>query len=352
MAFSMVDDLFNILHPFLALFSCLGVICLIKNRKTCIVIVSIVLFGLLWRLFAYSSSSRYYTVFILFGSLLTGYGVLLLLRFSSNKVKWQSLYLLLLFLLLYTNTTDVFGSFNNKYLIDIREMVGSGFRDNPNSATLIHQKDITRITQHLHTNNEPFAIPSNSKINIHNFYLSKNLLGRNAYFIIPEKELYKDNKTSRDEFFHMVGSFIKNSKRNDHMLIYRHLSFVPNPDIDVTQFYKDAILKAYIPEYNAFIYLVDDKIVWLIGVEIETKTEIVYQIFTDKPALLPESRIKYGFDNLAFRAYKNDKEYVGSYRLFERAIPTRYPVTLVRVGFNTDGHLICRDFYLHANPGR
>lgn len=100
----------------------------------------------------------------------------------------------------------------------------------------------------------------------------------------------------------------------------------------------EGILKVYQPDFDVYIFQIDNKLLWFVGTDVDKTTEIIYQIHTTRPDLLPEERIKHGFDNRGFRPNPGSESgYFGKYRLFEREIPSEYPITDVYVGFNTSG---------------
>lgn len=102
-----------------------------------------------------------------------------------------------------------------------------------------------------------------------------------------------------------------------------------------------AVLKAWNEEYNTLVYQDGERLLWLIGKEIDKNTEVIYHIHTDEPEKLPERRVQYGFDNRGFRVgterAENELEGIDHYRVFQKEIPEEYNVTAVVVGFNTDG---------------
>ena len=100
------------------------------------------------------------------------------------------------------------------------------------------------------------------------------------------------------------------------------------------------------------VYQDGERLLWLIGKEIDKNTEVIYHIHTDEPEKLPEKRIQYGFDNRGFRVCaeqaENEFEGIEHYRVFEKEIPGNYHVTAIVVGFNTDGTITWTDsFRLH-----
>ena len=102
-----------------------------------------------------------------------------------------------------------------------------------------------------------------------------------------------------------------------------------------------AVLKAWNEEYDTLVYQDGNRLLWLIGTEIDKNTEVIYHIHTDEPEKLPEKRVQYGFDNRGFRAgaerADNEMTSIDLYRVFEKEIPEEYHVTAIVVGFNTDG---------------
>ena len=113
-----------------------------------------------------------------------------------------------------------------------------------------------------------------------------------------------------------------------------------------------AVLKAWNEEFDTLVYQDGERILWLIGTEIDKNTEVIYHIHTDEPAKLPARRVQYGFDNRGFRVETerrdNELERIGHYRVFEKEIPEEYHVTAIVVGFNTDGTITWIDsFRLH-----
>ena len=111
---------------------------------------------------------------------------------------------------------------------------------------------------------------------------------------------------------------------------------------------ESAVLKAWNEEYDTLVYQDGDRLLWLIGTEIDKKTEVIFLIQTNEKKL-PERRVQYGFDNRGFRVgterVENELEGIDHYRVFEKEIPDEYNVTAVVVGFNTDGTITWSDSF-------
>ena len=112
---------------------------------------------------------------------------------------------------------------------------------------------------------------------------------------------------------------------------------------------ESAVLKAWNEEYDTLVYQDGDRLLWLIGTDIDKNTEVIYHIHTDEPEKLPGKRVQYGFDNRGFRVGSeradNELEGIEHYRVFEKEIPKEYHVTAIVVGFNTDGAITWNDSF-------
>lgn len=107
---------------------------------------------------------------------------------------------------------------------------------------------------------------------------------------------------------------------------------------------ESAVLKAYSPEYQTYVYQDGMKLLWLIGWEgLDQNTVVFYHLHTNELEKLPENRKQYKFDNRGFRlGTEKEQESIGQYRAFEDIIPSDYNVTAVVVGFSTDGTITWR----------
>ena len=132
-----------------------------------------------------------------------------------------------------------------------------------------------------------------------------------------------------------------------------HVEYVPTapkPDTTVTdlEFLLDkGILKFYDADYDVYVYQVDDRLYWLIGVEFDAS--IIYHLYTEEKESLPEDRQQYGFDNRGFRigSEKDLTETMncGKYKVFSDIIPTDYYVTAIAVGMNKGPDIYWREYF-------
>lgn len=333
--------------------SCFGVFFLsIRWRKFSIAFLSILLFCLFWRGFSKHGTSRYYSIIILFGLFLSACASEHFIFVFKNKLVQKLVFLLLAFLLLLIHPLKDISAFRNLYILDLQNEVRTVLSEEPDNQLYIYFREFRRVGKDYLTFQEQIKIiPRTQDFSLQEIYHNDNLLSKTAYFIIsestdeqifPVRRYYPQNG---ELVYSKIEHHFSGYKRNKFISVYKYFPLNPSPEINIHDYYKDAVLKAYVEEYDAFIYQEHNKLIWLIGTEIEQKTEIVYHVYTNRPDLLPEERIPYEFDNLYFRAGgKNEVGKIGRYRVFEKDIPSEYPISFIRVGFNTDGVFISRDF--------
>ena len=120
---------------------------------------------------------------------------------------------------------------------------------------------------------------------------------------------------------------------------------VPKPVGVSDELLEGAVLKSYSSEFDTYVYEKESNLIWLIREDsIPPDTVIIYHVHTNEPALLPEKRVKYGFDNLWF--WMNDCDgQEGPYLYFKRVIPVGYNITFIRVGYGTMNGIIWTDYF-------
>ena len=335
--------------------SCLGIVFFLRrNLKACIAFILILLFCVFWRSFSFSKTSRYYSVLIFSGVFLSAYAVNCFIHLFRTICVQRIIVLLLTTILLCLHLGKTFSSYKNNYILDLQDRVDKILTDEHKSDIHIYEREFQRIGRNKAITNMHVKILPSSNYNAPtDLYIKNGSFSNNMYLIVSNEyssfiaskpfSLFEYKKKRYSEVEH----FVSNAGHTKYLSVYRHFPYVPTPDLDDNQIINHAVLKAFIPEYDAFIYQAQDKMIWLIGAPIDTKTEIIYHIYTDQPELLPSYRIQYKYDNWGFRVNsKNEREKNGKYRMFEKNIPTKYHITLIRTGFNTEGKIIWRDFYL------
>lgn len=124
----------------------------------------------------------------------------------------------------------------------------------------------------------------------------------------------------------------------------------PKPDTletDLGFVVEEGVLKEYNPDYDLYIYQLRDRLYWLIGESFDA--DIIYQIYTNEPYMLPNERQKYGFDNRGFKI-GSEKELTetmncGKYRVFSDIIPNQYHISAVMVGMSRGADVIWKDYF-------
>lgn len=100
-----------------------------------------------------------------------------------------------------------------------------------------------------------------------------------------------------------------------------------------------ATLKACSEEWDCYVYQSKGELIWLIGPSVASDAELICQVQTNEPELLPSYSVESGFENLGFLASEAETA-LGAYRSFTRAIPTDYKVTAITVGLNLGGKVV------------
>lgn len=339
------------LYYFLSTFSVIGICFLIKkNARIGIMVLTIIIFGLIGRNLYYASASRYYSIFILVAVFLSAYAIDTFFSLLNHRFT-TLLFIILLPLSLSIHLIKCFSGFRNNYILDLRDNVEAISRRESNSFVFISAKEFRRIGQAA-LYNRIYILPSNQHHDFANLSIEKSNFYNSSYFIEPGDATATTNSSTLFQNaplgnYLMIENHFSNSGHTKCVSVYRYSSYIPSPDCDLSDHYANPILRAFIPEYDTYIYQVQNKMVWLIGKEIDPKTEIIFHLFTNKPHLLPERRRKYGFDNRGFRGNnKYERESIGKYRVFEKDIPSEYPVISIQVGFNFYGTCILRKVLL------
>ena len=292
----------------------------------------------------YANSSRYYSFFIVIGLYLATYAINCILSFAKHYNRTKSCFAIITAIVLLVHILKLFLSFNNIYIIDLQDKRKEISLHDPSAFICIDDKEFNRISDGAEDSNKRLKeIPSSSSLI--DYCIKNNLFGRNAFYFVAEKNNATRSflkKRIANDFIQIreTEHFITDRNHSKAISVYSMPQFNPSPDIPTSSFSYNAVLKSYIPEFDAFIYHnpQENKLIWLIGSFIDRNTKIIFQPHTDKKSLLPESRIQYGFDNRDFRhGDECEKEQLGKYRIFEKDIPMEYPITFIRCGFLPNG---------------
>lgn len=349
----MVEDIIKLLYFYIFVFSCLGFAVLLKREfkkgLLLLLILSCCLGGrLLWKY----SSLRYYSVLLFGGIFLSSYGIDFVLRKCSHIYLKKSFFILFLLTLLFIHSIKCFSGFNDKYISDLQETVNNNRIDSHNTFWIIRKEFLRLSNTHYDSIHKQIKILDDPDKTT-NIFLEHCYYSNNVFFILSENKSSFLSPHERFQLNHFsfqykkTGHFISNKKHNKFISIYQYTPEYPVPEIKLPPYLEHAVLKAYVPEYNAFIYHLHDKIVWLIKSPVNPKTEAIYHLYTDHPELLPPARRSFTFDNLGFSLNKtNEKDQIGDYHIFEKNIPSEYPILFFRTGFNTGGKAVWRIFAL------
>ena len=335
----MIEGFTKSLSYFLTAMSVPGIIILLFSDKSTakkITLVSIIAISLFWRGFCIHNSSRYYSVIIFYGILLSAFFANSMLHVIRKSRARNVLFCFLIILLIFAHFAKILLSFRNSYIFDLQNISKDILRKHRNDYLCVVPKEYYRLKSDIseRDSNRFISFPPDSSFDMSDFYIRNSIYTNAIYFVIPEK--YKRTPVVISPFIRKIGSFISNNNHNSSVAIYKHSPYTPHPNIDLESYFNQPILKAYEPLYDAFIYQTGNQLVWLIGKEIDNQTIIIYQTYTNKPELLPKWRVQYGFDNQVFRCgdkYESDR--IGKYRVFIKDLPGEYPVTAINIAFKT-----------------
>lgn len=106
-------------------------------------------------------------------------------------------------------------------------------------------------------------------------------------------------------------------------------------------------LKVYEPQFEVFVYQYKDRLYWIIGTDYDAS--IIYHLHTSEPSKLPETRVKYGFDNKDFR--KGGPQEIaetikcGRYKVYSDTISKEYYVSAIMVGMSSEDGLLWSQYF-------
>ena len=293
------------------------------------------------------TSSRYNASFLFFNIFFLTYFFRKIVFFKS----WKGIIVALLCVtgLIIFNTIKLNSSFRNNYIFDIKDDIRMLLSTDQSSKIYLDVKEFDRFyAPELSKKRQPqidYSLPSNT---FNKFYIHYCFWNSPVYFAYQFKEtktntlskLLKDNSQSGVSF-QPVRRYYTNKNKNTSFLFLRSHVFIPPIPPEIQQRTQNGVLKTYNPDYDVYVFQIDDRLLWFVGKDITQKTEFLFFLFTNRPELLPPKRIVHGFDNKDFHVteQKNtcEREKCGKYRVFEGTIPKEYPITSVEVGYAANG---------------
>ena len=312
-----------------------------KNRRIAISFITVFVFCMAWRMFSRNQTTRYYSVGIVLGLFASMFLFEFMNRLAKRAKKTNVILSLFILALLSIQVIKVFSGFNNVYIADLQECLRKEQSLSPSTLTLLEDKEFNRLKNDKKEDEEEVGITQSGDVDLTDYYIRNSDYFHGSFIVIAEKtDKLADRKNASvpgGQFIHALTQFNTSREHNRKITLYYHDPYEPSPDIEVDKILDNPVLKAYEPKYDAYIYQVKDKLVWFIGKEITKENLMIYHIFSDDPSLLPGKRAQIGFDNRNFRIGNPcERERIGKYRVFEKEIPSEYPVSYIRTGFNKD----------------
>lgn len=330
----------------------------VRKKKAALLLLSILAFSFIWRCISKFPSSRYYCIFIIYALLLSSFSARLLMRISKKA------FYALIALIFSANILITFLTYNNIYILDLQDVIKDLSYRNPDDKIFVHSKERKRITfyEKKDTNEETELILNEVPEDLTFFYLKNTFFPNTLFCITPESfsrslsSASKTQQTASDKRYARIGLLFKNKKHNSVISIYKHDPYTPHPvpDDGLDLLLEHCNLKAYVPEYDAFIYLNGSQLIWLIGCE--EKLWVTFRLHFDSgepPDHPPVSEsdeerkwVDIGFTN------NNSKQYeqIGKYHIFKRNIPEDIKFEFISCAFNSGkGTIRTRKFTVYED---
>ena len=346
--------------PYAVLFIFIGILLVYSKRKTFYLFLALIIFMFSWRRLFTISSSRYCATFLIVLFFFATYSI----RNYHFAIPRNITICFVCLILLVFNSIKLFSGFRDVYLLDLADDVRNILFSNSTNDVFIQMKEINRIgiSDTEAKRQFVFETPPTSYETLSAFYDTYDYLRKDSYFFFPGKKnnqpSIRNNFSNRNDIrFDEIRHYRTNNK-NGYYSVYHHPRMVPPllsnaneiTDSKIKEIVDTGWLQAYDPISEAYVFQVGKKLYWLIGTDIEYGTEIIFHIHTNSPELLPENRRQYGFDNRGFHIRsKDDVKRYGAYILLERDIPEGYPISKIRVGFNTNKKITWSRFFPVSN---
>ena len=314
-----------------------GMIIIFLNKtRNRYLFLGVVLFSLTWRILRNTQASRYFLIFI-------PYSILLLAiaqrtsNISTSKRRWAAIAGVLA-ISIYFIFID-FSSFRNNYVFDLRDSIKYLSKNDPSAVIDIYQKERSRILNEEKYNTYDERIKAigdyENYNNLTEYYFNKSYAPNTLFCCLKFESQRKENEfINSSSGIKKLGRVHTNKKKEAFIDVLKHPPLTPVPAIDVNHFFPGCIFKAFIYEYNTFIYQCDKKIVWLIGKQIDKEIEVIYHIYSINRFDLPKYRIQFGYDNLGFNIKSTDNlQRIDNYIVVSKEIPQNYRVRNIVCGF-------------------
>ena len=244
-----------------------------------------------------------------------------------------------------------YSSFNNNYICDLRDHIRFLKLRYEQDDIYIYNKEFKRISDNtgLTESDITYSLLNSFSLNtnnVHELYLKNSNFPHNLFLIVTDQSFYEPvsyldySNQSSLKLVQKVGSYSSNASSKKKVNVIKHNSFIPKPQIDSDHFYEGGVLLNYIPEHDTFIYKKGNRIIWLVGKELDQKTELVFRFYNSPQDVL--SGFQKAFYNQSFRkASQSERERIGRYRVYSKLIPSIPLATIIQTGFiEPDGTII------------
>lgn len=178
----MFEEILKSLYYYLAVLSIVSLFLLVrKNKRLALTFFLLFCFGITWRMCSRSNSSRYYSIFILYGILFASYG----LNRIETAFKKKGLSIVpyaIVPIMLFVHVTKVFGSFSDKYILDLQEATALKAINN---EVYIQKKEYERLKS---INQKNVQIPETYQ-DLACFFVKSVLSGNKTFFVSSGSQL-------------------------------------------------------------------------------------------------------------------------------------------------------------------
>ena len=233
-------------------------------------------------------------------------------------------------------------SFEKKYIYDLEKDLKQIASNNNTKAFIdadVFHKEYYRIFSKNGISLECHGIFLEDNLDYKDFmnaYYYHDPIRNDIYLLLQEK---KENEKKYSEYLNQQSISIKrirkyytNENKTNAYIIYKSKQSNIIQHEEFQTIVKDGELKAFIPEQDIFIYQTKNRIYWFVNKDVDKKAQITYRIYPKDSELLPEDLVEKGYDDRGFVIEKERTWKNGDYLVFDRAIPTEYPISMILSG--------------------